>query len=326
MSKSPRAGFLMSLFAWAAVASAMDAYDPLMRGPAGTAMELSVQDAARHREIPLRVFLPAGAKPVPVVLFSHGLGGSREGSAYLGEHWSARGYAAVYLQHPGSDTSVWQRKPASERMEAMRAAASLKNFRDRVEDVKTVLDQLEQMNRSEQSPLAGRLDLQHAGMSGHSFGAVTTEAVSGEKFPIAGTRWTDARIKAAVAFSPSVPKRGNAAEAFGSVKIPWLLMTGTKDNAPIGQADAASRRLVYPALPPGGKYELVLDKAEHSAFTDRALGGDAEKRNPNHHRVILAVSTAFWDAYLKNQSEAKAWLDGSGPRSVLETKDTWQKK
>ena len=182
------------------------------------------------------------------------------------------------------------------------------------------------MNRSEQSPLAGRLDLQHVGMSGHSFGAVTTEAVSGEKFPIAGTRWTDARIKAAVAFSPSVPKRGNAAEAFGPVKIPWLLMTGTKDNAPIGRADAASRRLVYPALPPGGKYELVLDKAEHSAFTDRALPGDAEKRNPNHHRVILAVSTAFWDAYLKNQSEAKAWLDGSGPRSVLETKDTWQKK
>ena len=143
MSKSRRAGFLMSLFAWAAAASAMDAYDPLMRGPAGRAMELSVQDTARHREIPLRVFLPAGTKPVPVVLFSHGLGGSREGSAYLGEHWSARGYVAVYLQHPGSDTSVWQRKPASERMEAMRAAAGLKNFRDRVEDVKAVLDQLE---------------------------------------------------------------------------------------------------------------------------------------------------------------------------------------
>jgi predicted dienelactone hydrolase len=302
------------------------AYDPLAHGPAGTAVELTVKDATRNREIPLRIVLPAERKPAPVLLFSHGLGGSREGSAYLGEHWSARGYVTVYLQHPGSDTSVWQGKAVNERMGAMRSAASLKNFRDRVADVKAVLDQLEQWNRSEQGPLSGRLDLQHVGMSGHSFGAVTTEAVSGEKFPIVGTRWTDVRIKAAVAFSPSVPKKGNAAEAFGSVKIPWLLMTGTKDNAPIGQTDAASRRLVYPALPPGDKYELVLDKAEHSAFTDRALPGDVEKRNPNHHRAVLALTTAFWDACLKNEPEAKAWLDGSGPRSVLETQDAWQRK
>lgn len=317
--------FLVALVTVAGVMSAM-AYDPLTHGPAGTAMEVTVKDATRNREIPLRIVLPADRKPAPVVLFSHGLGGSREGSAYLGEHWSARGYVTVYLQHPGSDTSVWQGEAVSERMGAMRSAASLKNFVERVGDVKAVLNQLERWSRSEQSPLAGRLDLQHIGMSGHSFGAVTTEAVSGEKLPITGTRWTDERIKAAVAFSPSVPKKGNASEAFGSVKIPWLLMTGTKDNAPIGQTDAASRRLVYPALPLGGKYELVLDKAEHSAFTDRALPGDAEKRNPNHHRAILAVSTAFWDAYLKNEPEAKAWLDGSGPRSVLETQDTWQKK
>ncbi len=28
------------------------------------------------------------------------------------------------------------------------------------------------------------------------------------------------------------------------------------------------------ALPAGNKYELVLDKAEHSVFTDRPLPGD----------------------------------------------------
>ena len=41
---------------------------------------------------------------------------------------------------------------------------------------------------------------------------------------------------------------GSAAKAFGSVKIPWLLMTGTKDLAPIGRADMKSRSAVYPAL------------------------------------------------------------------------------
>ena len=51
------------------------------------------------------------------------------------------------------------------------------------------------------------------------------------------------------------------------MNIPWMLMTGTKDVAPIGDADMKSRLAVFPALPPGGKYELVLYGAEHSAFT-----------------------------------------------------------
>ena len=105
-----------------------------------------------------------------------------------------------------------------------------------------------------------------------------------------------------------------------------MLMTGTNDLAFIGDADMKSRLSVYPALPKGGKYELVLDRAEHSVFTDRALPGDVEKRNPNHHRVILALSTAFWDAWLRQDAAARVWLDGEGPRSVLEKADRWQFK
>ena len=103
-------------------------------------------------------------------------------------------------------------------------------------------------------------------------------------------------------------------------------MTGTEDVAPIGEADVASRLAVFPALPPGRKYELVLDKAEHSAFTERALPGDHERRNPNHHRAILALSTAFWDAYLNANAAAREWLNGNGPASVLEPKDRWRAK
>ena len=125
-------------------------------------------------------------------------------------------------------------------------------------------------------------------------------------------------------FSPSAPRDGNAASAFGSVKIPWLLMTGTKDVAPIGNADLNNRLAVYPALQGAPKYELVLHNAEHSVFTDRRLPGDREPRNPNHHRVILALSTAFWDGYLQADPEALTWLTGSGPRSLMETEDKWR--
>jgi hypothetical protein len=103
-------------------------------------------------------------------------------------------------------------------------------------------------------------------------------------------------------------------------------MTGSKDKSPIGDADAESRLAVFPALPAGGKYEAVLYGAEHSAFTDRDMPGDSGPRNPNHHRAILALSTAFWDAYLRNDHAARQWLDGEGPKSVLDGHDRWQKK
>ncbi len=290
-------------------------------------IDLVVKQSGSNREIPLHVYLPASNSPAPVVLFSHGLGGTNKGSVFLGQHWAARGYVAVFLQHPGSDDSVWKNKRIPERLAAMRQAANLENFMLRVKDVPAVIDQLEHWNKTEDSPLHGRLDLDKIGMSGHSFGAVTTQAVSGQNFPVTGTSVTDNRIKAAIAFSPSSPRQGaDPKHAFGEVKIPWMVMTGTKDVAPIGDQDVKSRLAVFSALPPGGKYELVLNNAEHSAFTDRALPGDKEKRNPNHHRVILALSTAFWDAYLRNDPQAKAWLGGDGPQKLLEPGDKFEKK
>jgi predicted dienelactone hydrolase len=212
------------VLAGSAPAAPAEVYDPLrvQEGQKTARLDLTVIDAGRQRQIPLRVYLPADPAAAPVILFSHGLGGSREGSAYL---------------------------PA-------------------------VLDQLEQWHRTQRHVLAGRPDLSRIGMAGHSFGAVTTQAVSGQRFAWGLKSFTDPRIKAAVLFSPSRRRHGvNPEQAFGAVTIPWLLMTGTKDVAFIGNADVASRLAVFPALPPGGKYEVVLDQAEHSAFSDRALPG-----------------------------------------------------
>lgn len=313
-----------------AVDAAEAKYDPLAVSHEALSkpLDVVVRDDDRSREIPLRIYLPDAKAPAPLILFSHGLGGSRENSPYLGTHWAARGFVVVYLQHPGSDDSVWRGKPLGKRMDAMRQAAGLQNFLLRVKDVPVVLDELERWNKSDDHELAGRLDLEHIGMSGHSFGAVTTQAVSGQSYARGGGPLaTDKRIKAAIAFSPSGPRQGDDPEtAFGRVKIPWMLMTGTNDMALVGNTDAKSRLSVFPALHSGGKYELVLDKAEHSAFSDRALPGDQQKRNPNHHRAILALSTAFWETYLRDDADAKAWLDGDGPRAVLEPKDRWQKK
>ena len=304
-------------------------YDPLRteNSERSAPQDFTLHDSARNRDIPIRVYLPVDPAPAPVVIFSHGLGGSREGSPYLGKHWAGRGYAVVYVQHHGSDDAVWKDAERGERMASMKKAASLQNYLLRMRDVPFVLDELTKWNAEAGHAFAGRLDLSRVGMSGHSFGAQTTQGVSGQTFPLgAGQRFTDPRIRAAVALSPNSPERGNADEAFANVKIPWLLMTGTNDGGVVGNATPESRLKVFPALPAGDKYQVVLDRAEHSAFSDRPLPGDREARNPNHHKVILALSTAFWDAYLKGDADAKAWLQGGGASAVLEAKDRWEKK
>src|SRR3954451_14751152 len=140
-------------------------------------LDVTVEDHSRdNRKIPLHIYLPATKSPAPVVIFSHGLGGSTLGSAFIGKHWAARGYVAVFVQHPGSDEGVWRGKPFAERLPAMRKAAGLDNFFLRVKDISVVLDQLDKWNQNPNHALAGRLDMNKIGMSGHSFGAVTTQA------------------------------------------------------------------------------------------------------------------------------------------------------
>ena len=47
------------------------------------------------REVPVKISdYPASGGRCPVVIFSHGLGGSRDGDQYLGRHWASHGYVS----------------------------------------------------------------------------------------------------------------------------------------------------------------------------------------------------------------------------------------
>ena len=288
-------------------------------------VDITIEDPARQRDIPLRIYLPTHKQEAPLVIFSHGLGGSRNGSQYLGKHWAAHGYAVVYLQHHGSDETVWKDVPRRERLKALKAATTLQNNLDRYQDVRVVLDQFAKWNTDAKQRFHQRFDLKRIGMSGHSFGAVTTQGVSGQSWRLMGQRFTDPRIKAAVMFSPSVQGRTNPRQSFGQVSIPWLLLTGTKDTSPINNTTVENRRQVYQGLPDSiDKYELVLFDAQHSAFSDGRQRLGVPKRNPKHHPLILAVTTAFWDTYLKQNQDARKWLQGKPFREQLAPQDEWQ--
>ncbi len=303
-------------------------YDPQrLTAQSAASIDTAVYDAARDRNIPTLIYPGASADSSPVILFSHGLGGNRFTALYLAEHWSARGYTVVSMQHAGSDEAILE-VPPSQLLASFTAAASLENSIARIEDVGAVLDQLEAWNADSQHALYQTLNLNEVGMAGHSFGAVTTQAVSGQTLFTTSSETRDPRIKAAMPLSPSVPSVGSAEAAFASVDIPWLLMTGTDDNAPVDGvgSDVEGRLAVFPALPAGDFYELVLFEGEHHAFTDRELNATQNARNPAHHPIIEAISTAFWDVTLRSDLSSQNWLRGEGALSVLAPGDTWQFK
>ena len=54
--------------------------------------------------MPVKIYYPVDlSEPAPAVIVSHGLGGSREGYAYLGRHLASHGYVVVHVTHLGSD-------------------------------------------------------------------------------------------------------------------------------------------------------------------------------------------------------------------------------
>lgn len=288
---------------------------------------LEPTDDQRTRTVPLKVYVRQATEIAPVILFSHGLGGSRDNNEFLGKFWAEAGYVAVFMQHAGSDNAVWKAARFGERLKKLKDAASAQSSRDRFADVKFVIDQLEVWNRQAGHALHGKLNLERIGMSGHSFGAVTTLAVAGRKFPFNRT-YPDPRIDAFLAMSPQPGKGLSAAKAFGHLTQPILCMTGTKDASPIDPTlTPANRREVYAALPSGGKYQLVLDGAEHSAFGD-SDGLRRRRRNPKHHPAIQQISLHFWNAYLKDNQESKQWLQSKQPlvEMLLDEGDVWEWK
>jgi predicted dienelactone hydrolase len=120
-------------------------------------------DAARERTVPVKVYLKPSDSPQPVVIFSHGLGGSRENSGYLGNHWADHGYVAVFVQHAGSDEEVWKKVERSERMAVLKKAASIETALARYADIPFVIDELEKWNAADGHPLKGKLKLEKIG-------------------------------------------------------------------------------------------------------------------------------------------------------------------
>lgn len=284
-------------------------------------------DAKRSREIPYKIYAPANPTGrLPVIIFSHGLGGSREGYSYLGSFWASNGFVSIHIQHEGSDDGVWRDAPAAERMKAMQTSAvKLQNAIDRPRDVSFAIDQLAKLDAGA-GPLRGHLDTNRIGMAGHSFGAYTTMAVAGQGGARIGAIFRDPRVKAAIAMSTPTPRPVTDA-MMREVRIPVLHMTGTRDTSPVGpEQKPEDRRSPFDHTQNADAFLVVFNGGDHMVFSGVRWRGDADPNDARNHRLILSGTLAFWKAYLLDDARARQRLTGGDYAKELGDAAVFEKK
>ena len=297
--------------------------------PASPPVDEVWHDAARQRDVPVRVRVPATPGPWPVVLFSHGLGGSRAGADVWGQAWADAGMLVVHLQHAGSDTAAIR--------SGLRAAANVDQLVARVQDVRYAMDELARRQvavpASSAVPWAqARLDA--VGLAGHSFGAQTVQSVAGQRYAVAAD-FVEPRLKAFIALSPSSHRAGMPVQhQFGAITRPFLAITGSLDGDPFGSFSGGdSRAMLFDGLPPGQRALLWLDGADHMTFAgnaQRRINGagpfrrsaGAFEREPAHHALVARITTLWWRAQLLGDESAREALLRP---AELGAQDRWQR-
>lgn len=268
------------------------------------AYDLDWFDESRQRPVPVRLYWPQAGKPVALVVFSHGIGGSRRGYSYLGEHFASQGMASLHLQHVGSDRSLWGGNPLS-LVGRLQDAAQEREALDRVKDLSFALDQL--LAHHEFGP---RIDRARIAAAGHSYGANTVMLAVGAGVEREGRRLSlrDPRIKAAVLLSaPPFYGEQDVKAILRSVTLPTLHVTATEDviRIPGYYSPASDRVAVYEAVGSPFKALAVFEGGSHSIFTNRGGSGGAEL-NPKVKSATKELALAFLQRVFEGQGEAFA--------------------
>lgn len=289
----------------------------------------NLHDSRRARSLPLKLYLPDTA-PAGLILFSHGLGGCREsGSAWL-SHWAGRRFAAIAVQHPGSDISLLRNNSPLALRQAFRLAMNPDELSCRADDLRFVLKRI---GRERSFPDALNA-VQRIGLCGHSFGAVTVQLLAGERRPEQPAHPLDPRVTAVLALSPSArhaDKGPGLAHRFGQIHLPFLSITGSRDDG-MGLSDitAANRELPYRHMPPGDKALLVFAGGTHLDFAGQASQAEGtvfpvRREAPAFKDNLLAASSAFWRAHLAGDVDARHWLSTTFP-GQLRPEDRFETK
>jgi predicted dienelactone hydrolase len=281
----------------------------LAAGPLEVRMvpRIRLHDEERGRDVPVTLVHPGQGGPYPIVIYSHGAGATGQYDYPIARFWASHGYVVVQPTHADTETLDI---PDEERSDIKGSDLWI----SRARDISLIIDSLHVIE--EMLPqLRGRMDPDVIGVSGHSLGALTAQMVGGVRLRLAeGTplvSFGDGRPRAFLLLSGQ--GRGDSGLVDGSWDAfarPMMAMAGSRDPGPRG-VRPEWRGEPFELSPAGDKYYVFIDSATHYSYPGLYDEGRKDPRIEAEMRVFDYVKTstiAFWDAYLKQDAPAKAFL------------------
>ncbi len=253
---------------------------------------------------------PIRAGRFPLIVFSHGNGGSRFQNTFWCDFVASHGYVIVSADHTGNAALTILKDERVPYQGNGRAESAV----DRPKDLSFLLDRMIQWNdgasRSD-SRFKAKLDLSRPCAAGMSFGSMTAVRVAD----------LDPRFKSVIAMSGAYPQHTN-------LKVPTLWMIGSEDRTigPVGNSIVRSHHGKHE----GPSYLLELKNGGHYSFTDMA------KMNPDYgdgvgkgkrreggaeflftsmettYQIVNSYSVAFLKVYSKGENAALPYLKKNG--------------
>lgn len=273
-------------------------------------------DSARDgRTVPVKIYHPVDhdLETMPVIIWSHGFGGNRDGASFISRFLASQGYTLVHITHHGTDSSLWEGKDGHPWDILRKVKIPREMTIARMIDVPFVLDQLSEW--MDENPDVGQfMDMERLGMSGHSFGAMTTQVMAGMKFPDKSgslLHLPEKRFKAGILYSPvPIAHLTDAApeDIYGTIDFPLFHMTGTEDDSPIENYDYTHRLIVRDYSGNLEHYTQVIEGGDHMIYNGTRGKLGANPMREVHEHEIMHGAFAFWEAYLKDDAFAKDWL------------------
>jgi predicted dienelactone hydrolase len=280
--------------------------------------DLTITNPATKRVLDIRIRVPVGLEAnqkVPLIIYSPGLGSGLANGAPWCDAWQKAGFIVVTISHPVTNDGIWNTTNASLKAN-LQAAIAGPQYGLRVSDCQFVITQcLTKLG------IEANIDSKKIGIAGHSYGALTTQAITGQnKTP--GQH--DPRIVAAIAMSPTAATP-ESSKAMAGVHIPFFCMTGDHDgyitftdgvdSTRLG-VPLAKRKAVYEGLPKGRKQLFVMNNADHMTFAGEPIDAKrfsrdipvSDELNQESWKRISEITTDFWRSYFSDKplSEQRA--------------------
>lgn len=263
----------------------------------------------RPVDLQVRVSAPAIGTGLPVILLSHGHGGSNNlsslnGYAPIANLWAAAGFVVIQPTHLSSRTLS--------RQLADTPGAPL-FWRSRAEDISHILDRLDEIEKTVPQ-LAGRIDHDKIAIAGHSLGGHTAGLLLGARSSDPDTgeevNLLEPRIKVGVLLaapgSGGDILNGPMAEMvpffhttdFSTMATPTLVVAGDQDDSKHFTDVGPDWHTDPYRLAPAPKTLLILFGAEH--LLGGISGYDADETTDESPERVAALAR-LTSAYLRTQ-------------------------